>query len=379
MKKILKVAFFPIFFIILALILCSIAITNRYYENGYKDNMYKVKIIEITDIKTNNLSNDTSIIEETIYFKGKILEGSEKGNIIDCYESNVYSDENVNDRTVSKGDIIYVDNGKASSDVKTFITFYKVPGIVLLLAIFSVVLLIFGKINGLKTIMTLLLTCIGIFGMLIPAILSGKNIFVWLFISVTYIIFSTLLILNNISKKSFAAIVSCMVSSFIVFLLSMLFFEILHLNGITSQDAIYLKIVVNSINFKDICIAGVVLCSVGAIMDVAVELSASLYELYEKASDNSPKSLIKSGFTIGRDMIGTMSNTLIMACIGCDLITFLIMARRDYTISMLLSFENIAIEIMQMVIGSIGILLAIPLTTVICAFLYNKKIKRLEN
>ena len=112
-------------------------------------------------------------------------------------------------------------------------------------------------------------------------------------------------------------------------------------------------------------------------MDVAVELSASLLEVYEKARDNDKtvKSLWSSGVNIGRDMMGTMSNTLVMAYIGNSLSTILLLLSYSGSLIELFNREMIIVELLQILVGSFGLLLTIPFTSLICSIVYCKSKK----
>ena len=114
-------------------------------------------------------------------------------------------------------------------------------------------------------------------------------------------------------------------------------------------------------------------------MDVAVELSASLLEVYEKArdTDKTVKSLWSSGVNIGRDMMGTMSNTLVMAYIGNSLSTILLLLSYSDSLIELFNREMIIVELLQILVGSFGLLLTIPFTSLICSIVYCKSKKDL--
>ena len=105
-------------------------------------------------------------------------------------------------------------------------------------------------------------------------------------------------------------------------------------------------------------------------MDVSMSIASALNELAENMDRPSFSQIIKSGFEIGRDMMGTMSNTLVLAYIGGSLsMTLLLIAYSNSTLA-LLNREMIVVEILQALVGSIGLLLTIPLTTLVCSFVY---------
>ena len=116
--------------------------------------------------------------------------------------------------------------------------------------------------------------------------------------------------------------------------------------------------------------AGVILGAVGAVMDVSVSISSSLKELYDQVERPTFGGLVKSGVNIGRDIMGTMANTLVLAYIGCELSATLLLVSLSTSVTTLFTVEKIVAELLQALVGSIGILLTIPLTAVVSAALY---------
>ena len=120
-----------------------------------------------------------------------------------------------------------------------------------------------------------------------------------------------------------------------------------------------------------IIFAAIIIGAMGAVMDVAMSLSSSLHELKLKVMSISPKELFKSGMVIGRDMMGTMANTLVLAYIGSSLTVTVLIVIYNSSMTELLNKERIVVEILQALVGSIGILFTIPFTCFVCAMLYR--------
>ena len=150
----------------------------------------------------------------------------------------------------------------------------------------------------------------------------------------------------------------------------------MHINGYLNNDSLYLEALLPG-GQKDlvaVLFSAIIIGAVGAVMDVSMSLSSALYELATSVKDISFKQLVKSGFAIGRDMMGTMANTLILAYIGSSLSFILVLIAYNSSFLGLLNNQIIAFEIMQALTGSIGILCGIPLTTFIASALYSIKI-----
>ena len=245
-----------------------------------------------------------------------------------------------------------------------------------LLFVFVVLLLIFGGIKGLNTLISLVLTCASLFCWFIPSIFNGANLYVSSISVCLYIIVMTVIIVNGLNKKSLASIAGCFGGVLVAAALSVIMKNAMHINGYLNNDSLYLESLLPG-GQKDlvaVLFSAIIIGAVGAVMDVSMSLSSALYELATSIKDISFKQLVNSGFAIGRDMMGTMANTLILAYIGSSLSFILVLIAYNSSFLGLLNNQIIAFEIMQALTGSIGILCGIPLTTFIASALYSIKI-----
>lgn len=343
------------------------------------NDVIKVKVMEIISIDSSEYQLGLNDVheEKSIYFKGKIINGSNKGKVIDGVQklNDIYAG---NQEQVKVGNKVLLMKSQNIGDSQYLMTEYVRSDYLLILAvIFLLFLIIFGHKKGLNTILSLIFTCLAIFLVFIPSVLAGRSIYLWSIITCLFIILMTLLLINNLSKKTLCACLSCIVGVSLTALLTLLMSKIMSLTGILDEQSYYLQLMDTSKPFdlKAIIFAGIILGAVGAIMDVAVELSASLLEVYEKAKneDKNIKSLWNSGLNIGRDMMGTMSNTLVMAYIGNSISTTLLLLSYSGSLIELLNREMIIVELLQILVGSFGLLLTIPFTSIICSLIYCKK------
>ena len=314
--------------------------------------------------------------DRIILFEAKFLKGYRKGETFNAIQS-IDSMYAIDQRVVQPGDkvIVYLNQNPAVTDVKyMFAEYHRVDFIILLYVLFCLLLLLLGKKNGINTLVSLVFTVASVFFVFIPAVLNGGNIYSWSISVCIYIIIMTLLIISGFSKKSIAAIIGCSSGVCMAGILTVLSTKICHLTGLTTEDAMYLLFLnsENPIDLKAVTFAAIILGAVGAIMDVSMSLSSSLAELKEQVGNMSAKQITRSGMVIGRDIMGTMANTLILAYIGSSLSVTLLLAAYNSTQPLLLfNTEMILVELLQAVAGSLGILLTIPLTSIICGFLYT--------
>ena len=184
-----------------------------------------------------------------------------------------------------------------------------------------------------------------------------------------------LLVLGN-SKKSYGAIGGAIASLLLTGIVLVTLDRILGLTGMYDGETFTIVNIFEGVDMRALLFASILIGSVGAIMDVATSIASSLSEI-QTVGKRSFRENIKSGFNIGRDTLGTMLNTLILAYIGGYLSTVLFFSITTSSFIQLLNEERIIVEFLRAIVGSLGIFLAIPLTTVICAFLFNKKEKSL--
>ena len=253
--------------------------------------------------------------------------------------------------------------------------FVRITPLLWLLAIFCVLIVVFSRMQGVKTIVSLGLTCLSVFFVLIPAILNGHNIYFWSILVCVYMTVMTLAIISGYNKKALCACIGCMsgvlCSGFIVLIMD----RFLNMTGMLEEESIYLFQLYpdNPINLKAIIFAMIIVGAVGAVMDVSMSISSSLYELKQKSPHIKPQELMRSGFTIGRDMMGTMANTLVLAYIGSSLTCVLLMVAYNANIEQVINKEVIIADVLQALAGSMGMLLTLPLTSAVCAVIYYKK------
>ena len=154
----------------------------------------------------------------------------------------------------------------------------------------------------------------------------------------------------------------------------------MRLSGMASQEAIYLADLAtrNPVDLKAVVFAAILIGAMGAIMDVAMSLASALWELREKAAAPSFRMLMKSGMNIGRDMMSTMANTLVLAYIGSSLATVLLLTAYSASVEGLLNREMIVTEVLQAVIGSMAILVTIPLTSLAASAVYMRGVKAIK-
>ena len=332
----------------------------------------RAKITRITDTKETTQLGSNGIT--TVSFEAEIESGDRKGDTVTAVQT-IDPSSITSTHRVREGDTVIITQSRPGDDLSwSFAEYVRSDAIIVLAILFCMILVIFGRTKGLKTLVTLFLTVGSVFFVLVPAILGGHNIYFWTIIVCLYITSMTLVIVNGISYMSLIGGIGCMGGVLVAALITLIVDAIIRLTGFTDECTIYIRAMSGgSIDLKALIFAGILIGSVGAVMDVAVNISASLHEVASKISKPTVKELFKSGITISRDILGTMSNTLILAYIGSALCSvILIIYNNSFSLLNMFNRENLIVELLKILVGSFGILSALPLTSLVAAVIYTK-------
>ncbi len=348
-------------------------------QNGLAE---KARIIEIKSIDTDeySLGEGTSMSTTTVNFKAEILSGEYKGKIVSGIQ-NIDNFSPYVTKQIEKGDKVLLthdegDNIDISGDW-IYSEMLRTDKLMILMVAFLLLILLFGGKKGVNTIVSLGFTCLAIFGVFVPSVLAGANIYITSVIICLYTIIMTLVIVNGCDKKTLSAIIGCFSGVLLAGVITLIMNKILHLTGVLDETSIHITLLDTEkpIDLLGIIFGSIIIGAMGAVMDVSMSISSSLYELSKKVENADFYMLIGSGFTIGRDIMGTMANTLVLAYIGSSLSSVLLLIIYNPNILSLMNREMVVVEILQALVGSIGILFTIPFTSFIAAFLYSKKSK----
>ena len=297
----------------------------------------------------------------------RILSGEHKDEIMTVtnYMSALFNvDVQQGDRIIVR--IMTDENGSYYASV-----FNYDRGIVLggFLLVFFVLLAALGGKKGLGALAGLLLTLGCIWFILIPCLLRGVPA-----IPVTIAVSAVsaaagLIFLNGYSKKTFCAVCGCVGGVLAAGIAAAVAGTLSPMNGFNMQEAenLILYGADEGLKVSGLLVCGVLISALGAVMDVALGIASSVWEMREQNPDASVGSLFRSGMQIGKDAMGTMANTLILAFAGSSLNMLILVQTYNIPFLQLINTDYIALEVVQSVAGSIGILLTVPLVAFISA------------
>ena len=372
---------FSILFILIGNVVCRPPI----FDNG-DEIYYKAEVVKINDVAEDEYSldgGDTMVSNKRIMFDALVKSGPYKGDIVEVSQDvdNMYAYQ---PRDVAEGDKVLIsrpayeyseDMGDVSEEAAEwiFIEHNRVGDIVLLIAVFLLLIVIIGRAKGFSTILSLIFTVLAVFMVYIPSILKGYNIYLMTIIVSVFAIFMSLIIINGWDKKTLCAIFGNVTGVAISGILAIAVSRAWNLTGMVDEDYVMLTLFDSPIDLRAILWGGLIIGALGAIMDVAMSIASAMNELNDEMRDKSFGRMLRSGMNIGRDAIGTMTNTLILAYIGGALATVLLLVAYNKNLYYLFNMEMIMAEILSAIVGSIGILAAVPATAIFSAYVFNRE------
>ncbi len=239
--------------------------------------------------------------------------------------------------------------------------------------IFVVLLLAVGWQKGAKALCSLILTLILIWGALLPGILRGYSP-VLLTIVITFVCATlTLLVVGGWTLKSLAAILGTLSGVVIAGTAAIVFGKAAHLTGFGNEEAGMLLYLPQSLTLdvQGLLFAGIIIGALGASMDVSISIASAVEEIKRTDPTLSATRLFRSGMNVGRDIMGTMSNTLILAYTGSSIQLILIFMAFGESYLKIINLDMVASEVVRAFAGSIGLIAVIPLTAAIAAMMFG--------
>lgn len=252
----------------------------------------------------------------------------------------------------------------------------RIPLLAVFLLLFFLVIIVIGGLTGLKSLVGLTFTVVCLFAILIPMLLKGAPNIPTTFLMCVYIAFVCFTILGGVHRKSMSAFLGTAAGAFFAMVLGIVVQSAGKINGLRLEEAeplLQLKYAGAAVEVQGLLVASIIICALGAVMDVAMSISSALEEVHA-ANPSMPRSdLFRSGMNIGRDMVGTMTNTLILAFLGSEFTLMIFLYARGLSFYQLFSTAFVTLETISGLSSSLGMILAIPLTALISSALIARK------
>jgi len=260
----------------------------------------------------------------------------------------------------------------------TVYEYNRIPALIAVVALFFLVTALVGRWTGVKSLLALVVTVLCLFRVLFPLLMRGASTLPAVFLVCAYIAAVSFTILGGVHRKSVCALLGTVAGTAIALLFGLLAQSLARVNGLRLADVqplLQLRQTGTPLGLRGLLVAGIVVSALGAVMDVAMSISSALEEVHAANPALGPRDLFRSGMNIGRDMVGTMTNTLILAFLGSGFTLILYLYTLGLSRYQLLTSAYAATEIISGVASSVGMILAIPLTALISSALIGRQKK----
>ena len=350
---------------VLSLVLLYAVLTHLPAGEDGDPPTYKAEILRVENATggTTSFAPDSAAYEVRIHLDSGPSAGTEETILHHTFNNPAF------DIHPEEGEHILVRPAGASYAI---VDYDRLPAMLLLL-------ICFGGVTGAKALLVLLFAVLLIAKGLISFILyAPSHIILWTLLIGSIITLATQLIVSGRNVKAAGAIIGTIGGILVAGILAVIAIHGTYLTGIAEEQAGMLKaLYLQAVDFRELLFAGIVLGALGAVMDVAVSIASAQYEMKQLAPKTKFDALVSSGMSVGRDVMGTMANTLVLAYIGGALpLILLISAQPDLPLRHVLNLNMIATEIVRSLVGSIGLLCAIPITAYTTAFLITIRPRR---
>lgn len=268
---------------------------------------------------------------------------------------------------------LVVNQSETNEKIYTIDGKIKRDSLITLGIIFVVVVVVVGRVWGAFSLVGLSLSFLVIFKLIIPLIIRGTNPMFAAVLGAILIVPITFYISHGINKKTHVGVISTIISLIFTGLLAVYFVEATHLTGFASEEAGFLQVERSgSIDIRGLLLAGIIIGTLGILDDVTIGQSSTVQQLKKANPKMKLLELYNNGMKVGQDHIASMVNTLMLVYSGSALPLLLLFFGSQKSFLEILEYELIAEEIVRMLVGSIGLVLAAPLATILAAYVFSR-------
>ena len=328
----------------------------------------KAKVVKI--LQDNLEENGTRVGEQKV--RVRMLTGVRKGEELDITSSSGY----LFGAACKPGMKVIVMQSVAGDSTVASVYTQDREGVIYIFAlIYLLVLCLIGGKQGIKGCLGLVFTFFCVIFVYLPLVYLKYSPF-WTAVFVCFITtLVTMYLIGGPTRKTCAATLGTLVGVILAGVSAWCFSKASGISGYNVSDIETLMTLwnTNRIQVGGLLFSGLLISCLGAVMDVAMSISSAIDEIYRQNLSLSRKELFKAGLRVGRDMMGTDSNTLILAFAGSSVSTLLLDYSYNLPYQQIINSNNIGIAIMQGLAGSFGIVLSVPFTVLICTILFHKK------
>lgn len=323
----------------------------------------RAKVLEVTNERIENI-DDTGIKYTNQTIKIEILEGEQKNKILTIENESIL---------LKEGDRFFLNHSiEGLSKVESYIVMDidRRPVIYFFIALFIAVILIFSGKQGLRSLLGLAGSFFVILYVLIPSLLNGYPPILTSIAVATTILFLAIFFTHGFNRVSTVAFSGTVIAVMLTGILAYLGVIVANFTGFATEEAFYLNLnTKGTLDFTGLLLGGIMIGVLGVLDDIAVTQAAVVRELYNSAPHLSRKEVYRKALGVGKEHVGALVNTLALAYTGASLPLLLLFSSSNTTGISIINQEIFATEIIRTIVGSIGLILTVPITTLLAVYL----------
>ncbi|MGD9892406.1 MAG: YibE/F family protein [Dehalococcoidia bacterium] len=295
--------------------------------------------------------------------------GSIDGTVLDVEERAVGPTNYLREFRPGDEVLITYTRNPNGTDLAFVAEYVRTPQLAWLALIFAVTLGLVGGFQGLRSLLGMAISFVVILRFIVPHILNGANPVLISVVGALFVLIVTLYLSHGFNAKTTAALAGTVVALLLTGVLGQTFIAWTRLTGLASEEVTFLSNQTGvSLSFEGLLLGGLIIATLGVLDDVAVSQSSVVFELRSANPSLGAAELIRRAMRIGRDHIASTVNTLFLAYAGSSLPLLLLLSTQPEPLGVLLNRERITVELVSALVGSLGLIAAVPLTTAAAAF-----------
>ncbi len=273
---------------------------------------------------------------------------------------------------LERGDKILVASTNREADSYYFADFQRESPMALLFVLFVGAAIAFGRWSGLRALVALLVSLLVLVWFVLPSVLHGHSPLAVALVGSSLIMVAVLYITGGLKTQTTVAVLGTFASLALIATLAWIFVQLTHVTGLANEDSVYLQAAASQINLQGLLLGGIIIGSLGVLDDMTVTQVSAVWELRQARSDYSARALYSAAARIGRDHIASTVNTLVLAYAGASLPLMIFFTQSNLQLRHILTGEVVAIEVVRTLVGSIGLIASVPITTALAAFVVTR-------
>jgi uncharacterized membrane protein len=285
-----------------------------------------------------------------------------------------------NQRGFESGDKIIVTPTQTTEGVELpedvppygFVDFQRGTPLILLTAIFVIVVILLSRLKGVTSLLGLGISLLILVRFVLPAILEGSSPIAVAIVGAAAIMFAALYLSHGVNVRTTCAVLGTLISLAVTGILAVVFVEVGHLTGFASDEATFLQVSAQQINLQGLLLGGIIIGTLGVLDDVTVTQASAVWEIHLANRGYGFVHLYSAGIRIGRDHIASTVNTLVLAYAGAALPLLILFTISNTGFSKVITSEVVAEEVVRTLVGSIGLIASVPITTGLTALVLTR-------